>query len=204
MKESNAAWWESVNKMLGPDPNQKFHDGWTEYQKDSLFTPVDTENLTQAVRPEPQAGDVGFAPVGKLGNDLSSNSVEEGSITSMQNKPKRKTGPNAQDRDEEVTADNESGEDDPKASLHKLKRHILQGRKPKSIEENLADYAPEKKSADHSEIKRNTARREEQGRLEREKMDRDYEAHKRDKESRPGKEAARSRYDHDGSGFSSK
>ena len=131
-EESNAAWWDSVNKMIGPDPDQKFHDGWTEYQKDSLFTPVDTENLTQAVRPEPQAGDVGFAPVGKLGNDLSSNSVEEGSITSMQNKPKRKTGPTAQDRDEEVTADNESGEEDPKASLHTVKRHIMQGRKPKS------------------------------------------------------------------------
>ena len=50
----------------------------------------------------------------------------------MQNKPKRKTGPTAQDRDEEVTADNESGEEDPKASLHTVKRHIMQGRKPKS------------------------------------------------------------------------
>jgi len=134
MKESNAAWWESVNKMLGPDPNQKFHDGWTEYQKDSLFTPVDTENLTQAVRPEPQAGDVGFAPVGKLGNDLASNSVEEGSITSMKSRPK--TGSDASRKRDDwlknVTDDNESGEEDPKAALHTVKKHILQGRKPKS------------------------------------------------------------------------
>ena len=155
MKESNAAWWESVNKMLGPDPNQKFHDGWTEYQKDSLFTPVDTENLTQAVRPEPQAGDVGFAPVGKLGNDLSSNSFEEGSITSMQKKPKRKTGPTAEDRHAAVTADNESGEEDPKASLHTVKGHIMQGRKPKS--ESLSPRQTDSYSPPRTELPKSRA-----------------------------------------------
>lgn len=54
-------WWSSVKSMVTSNPNEKFSDGWTEYQS-AEFKPIDTENLTQAVRPEPQAGEVGFAP----------------------------------------------------------------------------------------------------------------------------------------------
>jgi hypothetical protein len=50
-------WWNSVKSMTGSSPDTKYNDGWTEYQStgggEDLFTPVDTENLTQAVRPEP-------------------------------------------------------------------------------------------------------------------------------------------------------
>lgn len=65
-------WWNSVRNMTGSNPDQKYGDGWTEYQTtaEDLFTPVNTENLTQAVRPgqgnEPGPGEVGFAPQGRL------------------------------------------------------------------------------------------------------------------------------------------
>ena len=63
-------WWDSVKNMTGSNPNEKFNDGWTEYQKstDDLFTPVDTNNLTQAIRQDgqPGPGEVGFAPQGRL------------------------------------------------------------------------------------------------------------------------------------------
>jgi hypothetical protein len=61
------AWWASVKSMVGPAPNTKYKDGWSEYQEDALFTPVDTDNLTQAVRPEPGPGEPGFAPTGRVG-----------------------------------------------------------------------------------------------------------------------------------------
>lgn len=63
-------WWSSVHSMTGSSPDAKYNDGWTEYQStgggENLFTPVDTENLTQAVRPEP--GQIGFAPSGRIGS----------------------------------------------------------------------------------------------------------------------------------------
>jgi hypothetical protein len=70
MKKEETEWWTSVQNMLGADPNTKFNDGWTEYQSDSLFTPVDTNSLTQAIRPdgEPAPGEVGFAPQGRMNN----------------------------------------------------------------------------------------------------------------------------------------
>lgn len=68
--ETDEEWWNSVRSMTNSNPDAKFGDGWTEYQTktEDLFTPVDTENLTQAVRPsgEPQPGDVGFAPQQRL------------------------------------------------------------------------------------------------------------------------------------------
>lgn len=57
----DAKWWNSVKNMVASNPNEKFSDGWTEYQS-AEFTPIDTDNLTQAVRTEPQPGEVGFAP----------------------------------------------------------------------------------------------------------------------------------------------
>jgi hypothetical protein len=60
-------WWNSVHSMTGPAPDTKYGDGWTEYQTGG-FTPIDTENLTQAVRPEPEAGQVGFAPQKAMGS----------------------------------------------------------------------------------------------------------------------------------------
>jgi hypothetical protein len=59
-------WWNSVRSMTGSSPDTKYNDGWTEYQSKDLFTPVDTENLTQAVRPEP--GSVGYPVQNKLGD----------------------------------------------------------------------------------------------------------------------------------------
>ena len=38
------AWWNSVRNMMGVDPSHKFSDG--------IFTPLDTNNLFQAVRSE--------------------------------------------------------------------------------------------------------------------------------------------------------
>ena len=43
-ESSEDAWWASVQSMIGSDPAQKFSDG--------LFTPLDTDNLYQAVRSE--------------------------------------------------------------------------------------------------------------------------------------------------------
>lgn len=43
-ESAEEAWWNSVRSMLGTDPSQKFSDG--------LFTPLDTDNLYQAVRSE--------------------------------------------------------------------------------------------------------------------------------------------------------
>lgn len=66
-------WWNSVRSMTGSNPDQKYGDGWTEYQTtaEELFTPVDTGNLTQAVRPgqgnEPGPGEVGHAPNTRIG-----------------------------------------------------------------------------------------------------------------------------------------
>jgi len=55
------SWWNSVHNMLGTT-DEKFSDG-----VEGLFTPVDTENLTQAVRDESEAGQPGFAPSQKIG-----------------------------------------------------------------------------------------------------------------------------------------
>ena len=55
------AWWNSVHSMMGTT-NEKFSDG-----VEGLFTPVDTENLTQAVRNEPEAGEPGFSPSTRIG-----------------------------------------------------------------------------------------------------------------------------------------
>ena len=77
-------WWNSVNNMIGPLPGTKFNDG--------LFTPVDTENLAQAVREEPGPGEVGYAPSARLGGALGSPSIDEvsGRVTS---KKEIKPGP---------------------------------------------------------------------------------------------------------------
>ena len=77
-------WWNSVNNMIGPLPGTKFNDG--------LFTPVDTENLAQAVREEPGPGEVGYAPSARLGGALGGPSIDEvsGRVTS---KKEIKPGP---------------------------------------------------------------------------------------------------------------
>lgn len=58
--DNDAEWWASVNGMTKSNLNQKYDDGFTRYYEDGLFTPIDTDNLAQSVRPEP--GQVG-APV---------------------------------------------------------------------------------------------------------------------------------------------
>lgn len=67
-KESNeeTEWWASVNSMMG-NTSVKYDDGWTQYQNqvDDLFSPVDQNNLEQAVRAD--AGEVGFAPQQRMG-----------------------------------------------------------------------------------------------------------------------------------------
>ena len=46
-KKKNEAqnWWNSVNSMLGSNPDHKYSDGC-----DGLFTPIDTDNLYMGVR----------------------------------------------------------------------------------------------------------------------------------------------------------
>jgi hypothetical protein len=57
---AEADWWNSVHSMLGDAPGTKYNSGC-----DDLFTTIDTENLTQAVRPEP--GQPGWAPQTRIG-----------------------------------------------------------------------------------------------------------------------------------------
>jgi len=57
---AEADWWNSVHSMLGDTPGTKYNSGC-----DDLFTTIDTENLTQAVRPEP--GQPGWAPQTRIG-----------------------------------------------------------------------------------------------------------------------------------------
>jgi hypothetical protein len=66
--DNDEEWMASIKSMLHSDPNQKYDDGFTRYYEDALFTPIDTDNLTQAIRPEPGAGEVGFAPQSKIGS----------------------------------------------------------------------------------------------------------------------------------------
>lgn len=49
MKEASEEedWWNSVRNMVNSSPDQKYDDGCAD-----LFKPIDTENLTQAVRDE--------------------------------------------------------------------------------------------------------------------------------------------------------
>lgn len=61
MTEEEQAWWNSVNGMLSTDNlNQKFDDGFSQFETENIFgTPVDLENMTQAVRDEPAVGNDG-------------------------------------------------------------------------------------------------------------------------------------------------
>jgi len=65
MKKEETEWWNSVNGMIS-DPNQKFDDGFGGIFQNQMFTPVDMDNLSVAVREEPGPGEVGFAPSGKI------------------------------------------------------------------------------------------------------------------------------------------
>lgn len=56
-------WWTSVKNMIGPTPDTKYNDGWTEYQTEDGFK---VENPQ-----EPKAGEIGFAPQGKIGSFFS-------------------------------------------------------------------------------------------------------------------------------------
>lgn len=57
MKESTEedAWWNSVRNMIGPAPDTKYNDGWTDY-----FKQVDTDNLTQSIRNENFVSQISF------------------------------------------------------------------------------------------------------------------------------------------------
>lgn len=60
-------WWASVKSMLGPAPNTKYSDGWSEYHEDALLPPNDPN---AQVSQEPSPGDVGFAPQQRLGSNF--------------------------------------------------------------------------------------------------------------------------------------
>ena len=66
-------WLASVKSMLTPQ-NVKYGDGWTEYQEEALLPPSDPNaGVTQR---EPQPGEPGFAPVGRVGPPLGGNAVD--------------------------------------------------------------------------------------------------------------------------------
>lgn len=73
--EEEMAWWNSVHSMTEAPLNQKYYDGYTEYQPsesaDGLFTPINQDELGISIRQEPgtagEAGQVGFAPQGRMG-----------------------------------------------------------------------------------------------------------------------------------------
>ena len=66
-------WLASVKSMLTPQ-NVKYGDGWTEYQEEALLPPSDP-NAAVTDR-EPQPGEPGFAPVGRVGPPLGGNAVD--------------------------------------------------------------------------------------------------------------------------------
>jgi hypothetical protein len=65
---SKNAWWRSVNSHLS-NPDQKFNDGFTEYMEDYLIDPQSQQNFAHGNTQQhgPKAGDVGYAPEGRVG-----------------------------------------------------------------------------------------------------------------------------------------
>jgi hypothetical protein len=75
--DNEEEWLTSIKNMMDPKAgNQKYDDGFSRYYEDALFTPIDTNNLTQAVRQEPGPGEVGFAPQQPLGGPLGGPTTE--------------------------------------------------------------------------------------------------------------------------------
>jgi len=60
-------WLASVKSMMTPQ-NIKNGDGWTEYQEEALLPPTDPN--AAVTQREPQPGEVGFAPQGRVGPPL--------------------------------------------------------------------------------------------------------------------------------------
>ena len=57
MTKEQAEWWDSVEGQMNADPDPRFFDGFSEIK-----------SVEQGVRQEPKAGDVGFAPQGRIGS----------------------------------------------------------------------------------------------------------------------------------------
>ena len=65
MKKEDQEWFNSVNSMLLADPESKAWDGFKRIEEDALMTPNDPNAGFGSL--EPQAGEPGFAPQGKIG-----------------------------------------------------------------------------------------------------------------------------------------
>lgn len=65
MTEDELAWWSSVHDMLDFNPDGKNWDGIA-VKEDALIEPPAQDGLVYK-NDEPQAGDVGFAPQGRIG-----------------------------------------------------------------------------------------------------------------------------------------
>ena len=72
MKEGQDPWWDSLKSQLsGGSANQKFGDGWSEYQtnEEKLLAPSDPN---ASVEDQAGPGEVGYAPQQRVGDGNSS------------------------------------------------------------------------------------------------------------------------------------
>lgn len=60
------SWWNSVHNMLGINPTTKGWDGMS-VQEDQLIAPPSSDGM---VYREPQPGEVGYAPQGRMGSNF--------------------------------------------------------------------------------------------------------------------------------------
>jgi len=67
MKKEDQEWWASVHDMVLSDPENKSWDGFTRIEEDSLIAPTDP-NASLNASEEPTAGEVGYAPQGRIGS----------------------------------------------------------------------------------------------------------------------------------------
>jgi hypothetical protein len=66
MTKEEQDWYDSVTHQINSDPNRKYWDGFKQLEEDALIPPADP-NAAVTEPHEPRPGEVGYAPVPRLG-----------------------------------------------------------------------------------------------------------------------------------------
>ena len=67
VEETQDDFLANLSRNARGEVRKKFESGISAQYEDALFSPIDPESLEVGVRPEPDAGDFGFAPQGRVG-----------------------------------------------------------------------------------------------------------------------------------------
>ena len=73
MTTDEQAWWNSLNSQVNSDPDHRYSDGTEYLQKEDAVIPPSNSNAQLDHEPEP--GEAGYAPQGRLGGGVAKNPV---------------------------------------------------------------------------------------------------------------------------------